>query len=77
MQESDLEAIKILISSAKPHLIVIGGESREAIMIQQELKAVVEELAIQEAFPSINVEIVDNQLAKVYASSTQSSVRIM
>lgn len=73
-KEADIVAIKNFIRSKKPHLIVIGGESREAQMIHQDVKGVVTELVNEDAFPNIIVEIVDNQLAKVYANSIKATV---
>ena len=55
-------------------MIVIGGESREATMIQEDLRCVVSELCAQDGFPSINVEILDNQQAKIYANSIKATV---
>lgn len=52
-------------------MIAIGGESREAMMIADDLKAIVKELAESDQFPVIKVEIIDNELAKVYANSNK------
>lgn len=71
MKESDLVALKNFISSKKPHVIAIGGESREALMIAEDIKAIIAELVESEQFPTIKVEIVDNELAKVYAISNK------
>lgn len=73
-KEADLLAIKNFIRNKKPHLIVIGGESREALMIQQDVRDIGTELINEDAFPNIIVEIVDNSLAKVYANSIKSQV---
>jgi len=55
----------------KPHVIAIGGESREAMMIADDLRAIVKELSESDQFPVIKVEIIDNELAKVYANSNK------
>lgn len=68
-KEADLLALKNFIRSKKPHVIAIGGESREAIMIQQDIKEVIQQLGDDEQFPNVNVEIIDNELAKIYAQS--------
>lgn len=65
MKEADLLALKNFINTKKPHVVCIGGESREALMIAEDIKGVVEDLAENEQFPKIKVEIVDNELAKV------------
>lgn len=70
-KEADLLAIKNFIYTKKPHVICIGGESREAMMIKEDAIAVVSDLVESEQFPTINVEIVDNELSKVYANSNK------
>lgn len=73
-QEADLLALKNFIFKKKPHVIVIGGESREAIMIKEDLSSVIGELTAQDGFPTINIEIYDNEEAKVYANSIKAQV---
>jgi len=70
----DLEALGNFIRVKKPHVIVIGGESREALMIQEELKRLCVDISQEEQVPKIKVEIVDNQLAKVFANSIKGMV---
>lgn len=69
MKEADLGSLRNFIASKRPHAIVIGGESRDALMIATDLKEIVANLVEDEQFPVIPVEILDNDLAKVYANS--------
>ncbi|XP_052133580.1 transcription elongation factor SPT6 [Frankliniella occidentalis] len=71
-KEADLTALRYFISTKKPHVIAVGGESRDALMIIQDLKNVVKDLVEDDQFPSINVEIVDNDLAKIFANSIKA-----
>ncbi|KAI4456284.1 transcription elongation factor spt6 [Holotrichia oblita] len=71
MKEADLLAIKNFIFTKKPHVICIGGESREALMIAEDIKGIISDLVDSEQFPSIGIEIVDNELAKVYSNSNK------
>jgi transcription elongation factor SPT6 len=71
MKESDLSTLRDFILTKKPHVIAIGGESREALMIADDLKAIVTDLVENEQFPTVKVEIIDNELAKVYAISNK------
>lgn len=73
LKEADLLALKNFINTKKPHVICVGGESREALMIVQDLKEVVANLVEEEQFPSIAVELIDNELAKVYANSNKGT----
>lgn len=75
LQEADLTALRNFISTKKPHVIAVGGESRDALMVVQDLKNVVKDLIEDDQFPSINVEIIDNDLAKIYANSNKSEVK--
>ncbi|XP_044574909.1 transcription elongation factor SPT6 isoform X1 [Cotesia glomerata] len=68
-KEADLLAIRNFIRKNKPHVIVIGGESREAMMISADIKESLTILAEEEQYPAISVEILDNDLAKLYSAS--------
>ncbi|XP_041765514.1 transcription elongation factor SPT6 [Anopheles merus] len=72
-KESDLRTITNFIRSKKPHVIVIGGESKDALMVQQDFVECVKRLQEEEQFPQIAVEIADNELAKVYANSVKGT----
>ncbi|KAL3272900.1 hypothetical protein HHI36_014360 [Cryptolaemus montrouzieri] len=71
MKESDLIALKNFIMTKKPHVVCIGGESREAMMIADDIRGVIADLVETEQFPTIKVEVIDNELAKVYANSNK------
>nr|CAD7428568.1 unnamed protein product [Timema monikensis] len=68
-KEADLLALRMFISQKKPHVICVGGEARDALMIAADLKDIVAQLVEDDQFPSISVEICDNELAKVFANS--------
>lgn len=76
LQEADLMSLKNFILTKKPHAIAVGGESRETLMIVADLKQIVSSLVMDEKFPQIPVEIVDNDFAKIYANSLKGEVRI-
>uniref|UniRef100_A0A6B2EJU3 Transcription elongation factor SPT6 n=1 Tax=Phlebotomus kandelakii TaxID=1109342 RepID=A0A6B2EJU3_9DIPT len=73
LKETDLNSIKNFIRNKKPHVIAIGGESYDAKRIRDDLWECIKELREEEQFPSISVEIVDNELAKIYANSHKGS----
>lgn len=72
LKEADLTALRNFISSKKPHVIAVGGESRDALMVVEDLKNVIKDLVEDDQFPSINVEIIDNDLAKIFANSIKA-----
>lgn len=73
MKEADLLAIRNFIATKKPHLIVIGGETRDSTMIQTDIRDIVSSLVDEEQFPNIQIEICDNELAKIYANSNKGT----
>ncbi|EDX17242.1 GD16791 [Drosophila simulans] len=66
---ADLRKLSDFIKMKKPHIVVIGAESRDAQNIQADIKEILNELETSEQFPPIEVEIIDNELAKIYANS--------
>lgn len=77
MKETDLKALRNFIYTKKPHVICVGAESRDALMIIQDIKDQVTLLVEDEQFPIIPVEVLDNDLAKVYANSIKGEVCVM
>ena len=69
MKEDDLNKIKEFIIRRKPHVIAVSGESRDALMIMEDFQVLLKELEEQEQFPKINIELVENDLAKLYSVS--------
>ncbi|KAK0074908.1 hypothetical protein PV325_007644, partial [Microctonus aethiopoides] len=69
LKEADLLALRNFISNTKPHVIVISGKSREATAISYDVKDCIATLVVDEQFPTIEVEIMDDELARIYANS--------
>ena len=70
-KERDMNQLRTFIFNKKPHVIAVSGESREAIMLMEDLKSLVAVIVQDEQWPLIHVELVDNSLAKVFANSTR------
>ncbi|XP_041979251.1 transcription elongation factor SPT6 [Aricia agestis] len=68
-KEADMTALRRFILRIKPHVIVIGGESREALNIKQDVMECVQQLVEDDQFPRIPVEIADNTISKIYSNS--------
>ncbi|XP_054723966.1 LOW QUALITY PROTEIN: transcription elongation factor SPT6-like [Uloborus diversus] len=71
LKEKDLNSLKGLISSKKPHVVAVASESRDAIMICEDVRGVINELMESEQFPPISVELVDNELGILYMNSNK------
>jgi transcription elongation factor SPT6 len=74
LQEADLLAMRNFVTTRKPHVICMGGETQEALMVAAVLREIVCQLVRDEQFPSVSVEICDNQLAKIYSASGKVEV---
>lgn len=58
----------------KPHVVVIGGESREALSIKEDVSGCIQQLIEDEQFPRIPIEITDNTISKIYSNSIRGRV---
>ncbi|XP_045447974.1 transcription elongation factor SPT6 [Melitaea cinxia] len=68
-KEADMTALRRFILRKKPHVIVIGGESRDALNVKADVTECVQQLVEDEQFPRIPVEIADNTISKIYSNS--------
>ncbi|XP_029528380.1 transcription elongation factor SPT6-like [Oncorhynchus nerka] len=68
----DIETLKKFLNSKKPHIIAIAGENRDAQMVIEDIKRTASELEQESSFPTIGVELVDNELAMLYMNSKKS-----
>lgn len=68
-KEPDTAALVDFLRNKKPHVIAVAGESMKALKVQRDLEEAIQLLVHDEQFPKISVEIINNDLAKVYANS--------
>ncbi|KAM4627878.1 transcription elongation factor SPT6-like [Polymixia lowei] len=68
----DIGTLKRFLNSKKPHIIAVAGENRDAQIVMEDIKRTVSELEQESSFPSIAVELVDNELAILYMNSKKS-----
>lgn len=66
--------LKEFILNKKPHVIAITAESREAMMLCEDIKVILTELEQEEQMPPISVELVDNEVALIFENSNKSQV---
>lgn len=70
LKMQDLETLRQFVINKRPQVIVIGGESMDSIMIKQDIVELLQEMeASGELSRALDVEIIDNDLAKVYMNS--------
>ncbi|XP_008554918.1 transcription elongation factor SPT6 [Microplitis demolitor] len=68
-KEAELKTLRDFINKNKPHVVVIGGESREALQVSEEITECIDTLSEEVDYPSIRVEISDTNVAKIYANT--------
>lgn len=73
MKAPDLALLTDFIRAKKPHVIAIGGASRQALRMRDDLNKIVKTLMDEDQFPQIGVEIVNNDLAILYANSKKGN----
>ncbi|XP_044580545.1 transcription elongation factor SPT6-like [Cotesia glomerata] len=69
LKDEELRALTNFISKNKPHAVVIGGESKEALHVSQDVTQCIAVLFEEEDYPMIKVEISDSNVAKIYANT--------
>lgn len=72
-RNNDLAKLKDFIMEHKPHFIAIGVTDRFAIYLQKDIQAVCAELE-EEGLHSVTVELMDTELASVYAKTTRANI---
>ena len=73
-QEKELQALREFIATKKPHVIAVSAESREALYLVEDIKAIVAELESEKRTLAISVELVDAELAHTYSNSKKAEV---
>jgi transcription elongation factor SPT6 len=68
-KEKDLKNLYDFMYKRRPHVVVIGAESREGVTIKEEIGELIRTLVEEENFPLIPVEFMNNDLARIYANS--------
>ncbi|EFX73548.1 hypothetical protein DAPPUDRAFT_57929 [Daphnia pulex] len=71
-KEKNLKMLKYFISSGMPHAIAVSAESKKATKLVEDSRAIISEFVKENKCPTINVFLVDNSLAKVFAKSTRA-----
>lgn len=75
-KEEDLKKIKGFIEKHRPDAIVLSAETRDSLSLVEEIKEVVGELGQEEDFPTIQVELMNPNLAYIVSKSRNSRVCI-
>jgi len=67
--------LRIRIEETKPHVVVIGGESRGAVNISDEIREIIYSFPEWEMnFRLIPVHIIENNISKIYSRTSTALV---
>nr|XP_014354517.1 PREDICTED: transcription elongation factor SPT6 isoform X2 [Latimeria chalumnae] len=72
----DVETLKKFLMNKKPHVVAVGGENRDALMLIEDIKRIVHELEQEQQMSAIGVELVDNELSVLYMNSKKSEEQV-
>lgn len=68
-KEEDMKTIRNFLNQRRPDVIVVAAESLEATHIMEDLKSCVLELEQEENFPSVPIELMDPNVARIFSNS--------
>ncbi len=69
---SDLDLLQKFIQKKRPHVIVVGAADRAAVGIKRDVEDIIKDLVDEVEFPKIEVNLLDDNLSRVYANSTRA-----
>lgn len=73
-QEKDLQTLKQFILKKRPQVVVVSAECRETVTVVDDMKMCIAELEQENQIPTISVEALDGEVARVFMSSPRSEV---
>lgn len=74
LQEKDLQTLKQFILKKRPQVVVVSAECRETVAVVDDIKMCIAELEQENQIPTISVEALDGEVARVFMSSPRSEV---
>ncbi|CAI8018492.1 Transcription elongation factor SPT6 [Geodia barretti] len=71
-KEKDLESFKDFVSRKRPEAVALAAESRDALMLADDLSNALVELEGEEGVPVVPVELVTPDVAKIFSKSPRA-----
>lgn len=75
-KEEDLKKLKDFIDKHRPDAIVLSAETRDSLLLVEEIKECLGELEQEEDLPSVPVEAMDPNVAYIFSKSRRGKVRL-
>ncbi len=76
-KEEDLKKVKEFVVKHRPDAVVLSAETRDSLSLAEEVREVLGELAQEEDWPTIPVEIMEANVACVFSKSRGSRVSVV
>ncbi|XP_020627478.1 transcription elongation factor SPT6-like [Orbicella faveolata] len=71
-KEKDMQTLKQFILKKRPQVVVVSAECRETVAVVDDIKMCISELEQENQIPTISVEALDGEVARVFMSSPRS-----
>ena len=72
-----MATLKQFILKKRPQVVVVAAECREALSVVDNMKMCIAELEQENQIPTISVEALDGEVARIFTSSPRSEVSYM
>lgn len=69
-----MQRLKQFILKKRPQVVVVATECRETVAVMDDIKMCIAELEQENQIPTISVEALDGEVARVYMSSPRAEV---
>ena len=73
-QEKDMQRLKQFILKKRPQVVVVAAEFRATVSVIDDIKMCIAELEQENQIPTISVEALDGEVARVFMSSPRAEV---
>lgn len=72
-----MQTLKQFILKKRPQVVVVSAECRETVAVVDDMKMCIAELEQENQIPTISVEALDGEVARVFMSSPRSEVHFI
>lgn len=77
LKQADIESLKKFLIEKKPHVVAVAAESRQTLDVIEDIKRCITELETEQQMAPINVELVDSNVANIFANSKTAETEFL
>ena len=71
-----MQRLKQFILKKRPQVVIVAAEFRETVSVMDDIKMCIAELEQENQIPTISVEALDGEVARVFMSSPRAEVSL-